>query len=454
MNKKLVLSLGAGILMALLVSWFVYANYFSLGARLDRYVQAYVDQGLFSGSVLVAKDGKILLCKGYGMANYELDVPNRPDTKFRLASVTKQFTAMAIMQLQEQGLLKVTDPISKYIPDYPNGDKITIRHLLTHTAGIPNFTSFPDLKKIKLEPHTPEQMVALFKDKPLEFTPGEKHNYSNSGYVLLGYLIEKITGKKYETVLKENIFEPLGMKNTGYDHHEVILKNRASGYEIHAGDLINSDYIDMSVSFSAGGLYSTVEDLYLWDRALYTEKLVTKKSWNEIVTPCNKDDDYGYGWCTRKRVNRPCVAHAGGTWGFTTEILRFTNDDVSVIALSNNSSPRVGVITNGLAAIIFGEQYDWPKKNVVVTVNPAIYNQYAGTYKLKNGSVMLVTREDNCLIMQLTEKKKEQLYPKSETEFFLKTADAEISFVKDDNGKVVRLIAHEDGVDYPAEKIS
>src|SRR5262245_33568520 len=192
-----------------------------IAAKADELINAYVKQGKFCGSVLIAKGGTVLLNKGYGMANYELDVPNTPQTKFRLGSITKQFTAMLIAQLAERGQLNVEDPVTKYLPDYPKetGDKVKIYNLLTHSSGIQNFTSFPEYATVKLKTNKTAEIVALFKDKPLEFAPGEKFKYSNSGYVLLAYLIEKITGKTYEQVLKENILEPLGMKNTGYDHN-------------------------------------------------------------------------------------------------------------------------------------------------------------------------------------------------------------------------------------------
>jgi len=241
--------------------------------------------GNFSGSVLIAKGDEVLVRKGYGLANIEIDVPNTPKTKFRLGSVTKQFTAMAILQLQEDELLSVNDPLSKFIPDYPEGDKITIHHLLTHTSGIPNLTDFPELEKIKKIKTPIEEIIKIFKNEQLEFAPGEKHQYSNSGYTLLGYIIEKASGKTYEEYLKENIFIPLNMKDSGYDHYNTVLLNRASGYSPGKDGIVNAKYIDMSIPFGGGCLYSTVGDMYLWDRALYTDKLLSESSLNEMFTP-------------------------------------------------------------------------------------------------------------------------------------------------------------------------
>jgi CubicO group peptidase (beta-lactamase class C family) len=427
-----------------------------------------VEQGRFSGSVLIAKDGKTLLCKGYGMANYEHDVPNTPQTIFRIASLGKQFTAMAIMQLQEQGLLSVDDTLSKYIPDYPNGDKITIHHLLTHTSGIPK--NSPNFKQEKIKSHTLETRIALFKDLPLDSQPGEKYNYTNSGYILLGYIIEKVSGKKYETVLKENIFAPLNMISSGYDKARFIIKNQASGYSIDGNGLINADYTDSSFRAGAGALYSTVEDLYLWDQALYSEKLLPKKSLATIFTAHvkqNKDNlnssSYGYGWEIGKKNNRNVIEHSGEMDGFTADIKRYPDDGVCIIVLSNCDylyvlQPNVTKITKGLAAIIFGEKYELPKKRIAV--NPEIYDQYVGKYKFKEDFFLTVTKENNKLISQVTGQEKLEVYPESETEFFNNVMiDGKISFIKDETGKITKLILHQiswqspDGKDMVAERI-
>ncbi|HYV90809.1 MAG TPA: serine hydrolase domain-containing protein, partial [Chitinophagales bacterium] len=247
--------------------------------KLDNLISAYAEYGNFNGSVLVAEKGEIIYKKGFGFANVEWKIPNQPDTKFRLASVTKQFTAMLILQLVAANKLKLDAPISTYLPDYPKktGDMVTIHHLLTHTSGIPSYTDFPVFREMMRNTYRPEEIVKLFADSALQFTPGEKYQYSNSGYILLGYIIEKITGESYEQVLQSKIFKPLKMNNSGYDHNDAVIQNRASGYNRVGTTYQNANYIDMSVPFSAGGIYSTIEDMYLWDQALYTEKLLPKK---------------------------------------------------------------------------------------------------------------------------------------------------------------------------------
>src|SRR5260370_27324953 len=214
--------------------------------KLDKLLHAYAEYGKFNGSVLVAEKVQVIYKKGFGLADMEWNIPNQPDTKYRLGSITKQFTSMLIMQLVEQGKLKLDVPISTYLPDYPkkSGDVITLHHLLTHSSGIPNMTSFPGFdKNISRDFYSPMQLVNLFADSTLQFEPGKKFVYSNSGYILLGYIIERVTGKTYEQVLQENIFTPLKMNNTGYDHHQTLLKNRAIGYEKNGWHYVNADFI-------------------------------------------------------------------------------------------------------------------------------------------------------------------------------------------------------------------
>ncbi len=346
------------ILLVLSFSFSSSASDQTLQDIVDEYFNACVKIGKFSGIVLIAKDGEILVNRGYGLANREHDVPNTPQTKFRLGSMTKQFTAAAIMQLQEQGKLNVEDSIDKYIPDYPNGDRITLHHLLTHTSGIPNLTDFPEHRKTIMIPSPVEKTILRFKDKPLEFTPGEQFKYSNSGYLLLGYVIEKISGKTYEDYLEKNIFHPLNMENSGYDHHSTILKNRATGYHLTKDGLINAPYVAMSMPHAGGALYSTVEDLFLWDRALYTENILKKSSLENMFTPFK--GNYGYGWRIDSIFGHKRIHHGGSILGFQTHIARYVGDNTLVVFLCNQRPINTKKISEDLAAIVFGEAYELP----------------------------------------------------------------------------------------------
>ncbi len=335
-----------------------------IAAKVDEYLNAAVKFNHFSGSVLVARDGQPVISKGYGMANYELNVPNTPQTVFRIGSITKQFTAMAIMMLQERGKLNVNDPICKYLENCTAvWQPVTIRHLLTNTSGVLNYTKLSGFDRMS----TRAELVDLFRDKPLEFTPGEKFDYSNSGYYLLGLIIEKSSGKPYAEFLRDNIFVPLGMKNSGYDDSHTLLPNRANGYEWEGKSFINARYINMATPYSAGALYSTTEDLLLWDKALYTEKLVSRKSLDEMFAPFRElvrngweGYAYAYGWMIGKQSGRQVSRHDGGIRGFSTDIIRFPSERVTVIVLSNNQDVVPYKLANDLSAIAFGAPYKLP----------------------------------------------------------------------------------------------
>jgi CubicO group peptidase (beta-lactamase class C family) len=265
-------------------------------ARIEQIIQSYVTDHTFMGTVLIAKGDTVVLDKGFGYANLEWQIPNTPETKFRLGSVTKQFTAASILLLEERGKLKTEDLVKKYIPDAPSAwDRITIFHLLTHTSGIPSFTDSPDYREWEKKPATPEELVKRFRDKALDFEPGSKFKYSNSGYVLLGYLVDKISSEKYPQFVKDNIFTPLGMKESGYDVNAAIVPHRASGYTKASpnGEIQNSGYIDMTIPYSAGALYSTTRDLLKWEQGLYGGKLLKAESLKKMTTPYK--DNYAFG---------------------------------------------------------------------------------------------------------------------------------------------------------------
>ena len=327
-------------------------------SEIDKYMKIAAETGKFSGSILIARDGKVLVSKGYGMANRELNVPNTPQMKFRIGSLSKQFTAMAIMILQERGKLGVQDSVCKYVPDCPpDWAEITLHHLLTHTSGIQELLSFPDFRQTMALPSPVAQTVERFKHKPLDFKPGTKFKYSNSGYLLLGYIIERVSGQSYEAYLKENVLEPLKMSNSGSDHHDLIIKNRAAGYTKRDGRVINAPYIDMSIPTGGGSLYSTVEDLFLWDQALYAEKLVTRRSLDVMFTPyatADWGDGAAYGWFVGKdKSGRKYMGFLGGINGFAAQIMRYTDEKLLVVLLGNFSFAPVSDIERDLAEIAF-----------------------------------------------------------------------------------------------------
>jgi CubicO group peptidase (beta-lactamase class C family) len=338
-----------------------------IGSQLDGYMQRQVKRNHFTGTVLVAQNGKFLLAKGYGSANAQLETPNTLQTKFRLGSLTKPFTATAIMQLREKGLVSLQDSICKFLqPCVATWKPVTLHHLLSHTSGIAGYGAMPDAKTHTIPPWTASQIAAQFRDAPLEFEPGTQWKYSDWGYCLLGLVIERVTGKPYAQVLREQIFEPLGMHDTGYDQPETILQRRATGYRLVEGNLEDAEYINMAGPYAAGALYSTAQDLYKWDEALYTEAILPRSAlelmWTEVKS------NYGYGWMvsTPASLSKPPwalpkrfqVVHPGSIKGFTSEILRFPDEHVTVIVLANVEDAHV--VGPELAAMVLGDPFSLP----------------------------------------------------------------------------------------------
>lgn len=333
---------------------------------------------LFNGTALVAENGKIIYKNGFGMANMEWAIPNTPDTKFRLASITKQFTAALTLQLVEQGKIKIDAKITDYLPDYRKdvGDKVTIHHLLTHTSGIPSYTGLPGFfENVSRNPYKVADFVKKYTSGDLEFEPGSKYSYNNSGYFLLGAIIEKVTGKTYEQALKEYILDPAGMKNSGYDHHDTLIPKRATGYSKSDNGYNNSPYLDMSIPYAAGSLYSTVEDLYLWDQALHTEKLLSAASKDLMYKPFL--EDYAYGWVVSnasfKQNDQPVqvIRHGGGIYGFSTMIVRFPKEK-NLIVLLDNTAQNTGRLSETITNILYNQPYELPKMSITSRLEKTI----------------------------------------------------------------------------------
>ncbi|MFZ5354529.1 MAG: serine hydrolase domain-containing protein [Bacillota bacterium] len=296
----------------------------------------------FSASVLIAKDGEVLIRKGYGMADYFKGIPNKPDTIFSAGSITKQFTAAAVMLLQERGLLNVQDTVDKYIPDYPEGDKIKLFNLLTNTSGIRDYIQDNGSGKY----HTPEEIISIFKDKPLEFKPGERFNYCNSSYFLLGYIIEKASGMKYEEYMKKHIFEPLEMHNTGFDFSWDTAENVAKGYTSTQAQAVETIYVDPSFAYAAGAVQTTVEDMYKWNQALYTEKLLKNESIKEMFTPYLSG--YAYGWI----IHKDEASHGGGINGYRSYFERNTQENYAIIILGNSDNDTSSIVVRKIKQLL------------------------------------------------------------------------------------------------------
>jgi CubicO group peptidase (beta-lactamase class C family) len=329
-------------------------------AKAAEYLAARVKVSHFNGVVLVAVDGQPVFRRGYGSANLDYDLPNTPGTKFRVGSVSKQFTDAAILKLEEQGKLAVTDPVGMYVPDCPEAwADVTLLQLMSHTGGIPEYT--PKVSRTPggwSRPYAPRELIDLMRDKPLDFTPGEKWSYSNTGYVLLGMVIEAASGSKYADYLRDTIFAPLGMTDSGVETGPGVLPNRATGYIPSQGKLVPM-YLDMSVFYGDGAVYSTADDLILWDRALAANMVLGPAATEKMFTPVKKG--YACGWMVDRKFGQARQHHSGHVPGFTTQLARYPDVGMLVVVLSNADQFVVVPMADDLAAIALGEKYQLPK---------------------------------------------------------------------------------------------
>jgi CubicO group peptidase (beta-lactamase class C family) len=356
----------------------------SKSEKIDQLISKYNEYRYFNGSALVAENFNVFFIKGYGLANMEWNIPNAPDTKHRLGSITKQFTSMLIMQLVQKGKIKLDGKLTEYLPYYrkDTGDRITIEMLLTHSSGIPSYTGKQNFfSEVSRKFYKPDDFVKEQCSGDLEFEPGRQFAYNNSGYFILGAIIEKLSGKSYAEVLKENIFDPLGMKNTGYDLAEPILEKRASGYEKNLNGYRNAPFLDMSLPYAAGSLYSTVEDLLIWDKALQTEKLLSKKLMDEIFKP--RIDAFGgkyaFGWSIMKKKigseEYEVITHGGGINGFNTINYFIPKNGDVVILFSNAGGAPLGEMADKIIDILNGKEVQMPARSLAEHLSSVINDE-------------------------------------------------------------------------------
>jgi CubicO group peptidase (beta-lactamase class C family) len=514
-----------------------------LSGELDKLLSGQFKAGETGCAALVAQNGQIIYKKAFGMANLELNVPMQPDMVFRIGSITKQFTAIAILQLLEQGKLDLQDDITRFLPDYPTqGYKITIEHLLTHTSGIKSYTNVPEFAQYMRIDKSPAEVINTFKNLPMEFAPGTRWNYNNSGYFLLGYIIEKASGRTYPKYLEDNFFKPLGMTNSYFGSDTKIIKNRAAGYQAGDSGVVNADIMSMTIPYSAGSIQSTVEDLFKWNQAVHSYKLVKKatleKAFTEYKLANGKGTGYGYGWFLRQLQGSPTIEHGGGINGFLTSGVYLPKEDIFVAVFSNSTSKAPEFVSLKMAALAMGKPYNYteiPVENAMLEEYKGIYenndkaqrtitadknklyiqraggplnlikayqkdrffyensittlefkrnsenkvtsivtddrgnietwirtdkeipvkkevkvpetvlDSYTGNYQIAPGFIIAVTREGDKMYTQGTGQSKVEIFAESETKFFLKVVDAQLEFVKDETGKVSKVILYQGG---------
>jgi len=419
--------------------------------EIDRRIHTYLgraeESDLFSGTVAVAKDGKILFSRGYGMADLTNDVPNTTRTRFDIGSVSKTFTAALVLWLRDSGKLRVDDPVCEYLDSCPDAWRpVTIRQLLTHTSGILNYTELPDyFENRALESFLPGAMQRI-RGMPLQFPPGDRFAYTNTGYRLLHDVVQKVSGVRYEDLLEARILDPLQMRNTGFlekpNIRHVIVKNLATGYTDGVGPLEHAPWVHPS---SGGGMYSTAEDMCLWGQALLAGKLLSHQSLGDAFTPGR--GDYGYGWFVFRNVKHPFATHSGNIPGFGATLALYPDEKLTIFVASNLDTAPTNRIQEDIAKIIFGEGYELPPVWRAVTIDPRIYDGYVGRYRKTDQPKFIITikKENNQLWNRLGDDPgaaEMVLRPLSETRFFNKMFVLyEVTFVSGAQGRATKLVA-------------
>ena len=529
----------------------------ALAAKIDALMSGVYKPGQPGAAILVQKDGRTVIRKGYGMAEIELGVPVAPDMVFRLGSITKQFTAVSILLLAQEGKIGLQDEITKFLPDYPTqGKRITVEHLLTHTSGIQSYTDMPEWLPLWRKDMTLKELVDLFKDKPMQFEPGRSWSYNNSGYVLLGAIIENVSGKTYEQFVDERIFKPLGMTGSYYGSTERIIPRRVLGYEEGKGGFVNASYLSMIQPYAAGSLLSTVDDLARWSEAVFAGKLAGKAWLDKAFTPYKlangESTGYGYGWFITDFAGHRSIEHGGGINGFLTYELTLPEDRIFIAILTNSaiasrnpepwavkiawlalglSEPERKVVAvaaqdlDAAAGVYANERQDeyyfirsgsklfaqrkggakselypasptefflkdnparftfvraaaggpvtglriqsrmgpaqifaktgkpLPQARQAVKLDPALYDRLAGVYELAPNFTITILRRGDKLISQATGQSEVELFPESETRFFLKVVDAQVDFTLDAAGRATGIVLHQGGRNMPAKRI-
>lgn len=430
----------------------------SLRARLDEYLNAADSAYRFNGTALIAEHGRIVLQKGYGYKDVDSKTLNDTSGIFKVGSITKQFTATVILKLQEEGKLSVKDRLDKYFPQFIYGNDITIEHLLTHTSGIYNYTDDIDDNDSALVSNPVSKYVVLdiVFNKPLAFPPGTQFRYCNSGYYLLGLIIEKVTGQPYETVVRKLIFDPLQMQHSGFDFRHLADTNKTTGYQtLNANERVIAQRWDSTVTYSAGAIYSSCSDLYKWTKAIAQRQILSSTSWEQAFTPHLQH--YGYGFFIDTLFGRQCIRHSGGLPGFVSYLSYYPAEDITIILLNNKGYYGEGLtsISTGLAAIMLHQPYQLLTAHKEVILPTDSLKKYTGVYAFDKKHKAFITLEDNRLHMAAPSGglPKSPLYAESDAFFYLKIVDGIIEFVKDAHGNVTQLISHVNGHDEVCRKV-
>ncbi|MFK7782775.1 serine hydrolase [Psychroserpens sp.] len=421
-----------------------------IAQTIDEQLKVYLNEQGYTNespglSLLIAKDGKTIYKIGLGMANLENNVKTNPNHVFEIGSITKQFTAVSILMLEEQGKLSIDDEITKYIKDYPTqGKTITILNLLNHTSGIKSYTNMQSFMQHARTDMTPTELIDKFKNEPMEFDPGTAFNYNNSGYVLLGHIIEVISGMSYADFVQTNIFDKLEMNNSYYGSMTQLIPNRARGYSETESGYQNANYLSLTLPYAAGSIMSTTEDLLIWQNAISANTLISQKSLDKAVngSKLNTGEDipYGYGWIKGNIRGSRTYEHSGGIFGFTTNGIFLPEENIYVIGLTNCDCKNVGEITENVAAIAIGKPF--PKKEDAITLNKQQLAKWVGAYEFEDGVFRHITLKNNQLFSQREGSTNLEIYPFTETHFIFDGGNVTYDFFMEDNVRMAKFIAN------------
>ena len=432
----------------------------TLAQNINEYLLAANRQNKFNGNALVAVHGQIVLQKSYGNKNFVSDVLNDSNTVFQIASATKQFTATVVMKLQEEGKLSVHDTLSKYFPSFKYAGKITLEQLLTHTSGLYDYVSDIDESDsgIVCHPVNRELVTELIFKHDLYFKPGTQFSYCNSGYYLLGLIIEKVSGKSYEQNVRDIVFSPLQMNRSFFDFKSIADSNIATGYKALTNTYHETAFgwrWDSTVTFAAGGIYSTTGDMYRWAQAIAAQKILTAASWQAMLTP--HIDSYGYGIYADSLYSRVAYTHGGGIPGFTSFLCYVPVDDLTIILLCNQGwfGEALNTTNADLAGIVFHKPVEPMKELSGIQFSVDTLKKYVGKYDFDKKHHVYITLEDGQLYMEAPQGglPKSPLYADTQTNFYLKIINARIEFVNDGAGNISSLIAHYAGKSEVCKKV-
>jgi CubicO group peptidase (beta-lactamase class C family) len=422
--------------------------------KIDSTLKKYIQPGGPGASILVAKGNKIIYHTAAGKADMQLNVNMQTDMIFQLASITKQFTAVAILQLMEEGKLTLSDSIQQYIPSYPYKAHITIENLLTHTSGIPDYLQLNfDAPSMERWDFSPYELIDSFKHRPLQFMPGTEYRYSNSGYFLLGYIIEKITGSSYNNYIKKNILEPLALNHTYFDEGNNIIPGRVQGYQLIEKKLVRADFWSPSIVYSAGNLLSNTEDLFKWNEALKSYKLLKKETLEKAWTPYKLNTglpvSYGYGWSISNIDNSKCVYHTGAMNGFLTQESYYPEEDIYIVVLCNAQQAHRDELANALSTIVLGKT-----KKAAHIPSSSLLTAYYGTYRsIKEPKrTISISNQKVYFVMEISGQKPILIEFDTDTNFHLVAVPDVTGVFESTDGEVKRVVINQNGK-YVWEKI-